>query len=101
MTGTELAPGRLVVRLPDGAASRFATAFHIGRDPGCEVQVAGVQVSRRHAEVSPERGGWIIRDLQSSNGLFVDGERVETARITGAITVTLGAGGPTIQITPE
>ncbi|MEO6236858.1 MAG: FHA domain-containing protein, partial [Vicinamibacterales bacterium] len=103
MAGTELPPsaGRVVVRLPDGGASRFSTPFHIGRDPSCEVQVTGVQVSRRHAEVSWERGDWIIRDLQSSNGLFVDGERVETASIRSAIAVTLGAGGPTVQIAPE
>ena len=81
--------------------ARFSTSFHIGRDASCEVQVAEVQVSRRHAEVSRQRGEWIIRDLQSSNGLFADGERVETAAIRGSVSVTLGAGGPTIEISPE
>jgi hypothetical protein len=91
----------VVVRLPDGRSVRFSTGFHIGRDASCEVQVAGIQVSRRHAEVSPERGEWVIRDLQSSNGLFVDGARIETAAIRGSVSVTLGFGGPTLQIAAE
>ena len=103
MPGTEPtpSPGGVVVRLPDGRVSRFLVAFQIGRDASCEVQVTGVQVSRRHAEVSPQGGEWIIRDLQSSNGLFVDGERIDTAPIRSSIAVTLGAGGPTIEIAPE
>jgi hypothetical protein len=103
MPGTEptASPGGVVVRLPDGSVSRFHTAFYIGRDASCEVQVTGGQVSRRHAEVSPERGEWVIRDLQSSNGLFVDGERIDTAAIRSSIAVTLGGDGPTVQIAPE
>jgi membrane-bound lytic murein transglycosylase D len=103
MAGTEPPPaaGGVVVRLPDGRVARFSTSFHIGRDASCEVQVAEVQVSRRHAEVSQQRGEWIIRDLQSSNGLFVGGERIETAAIRDSVSVTLGAGGPTLEIAPE
>ena len=101
MAGTEPRPAALTVRLPDGEVLRFASAFHIGRDASCEVTVAGAQVSRRHAEVSRLGGEWIIRDLQSSNGLFVDGDRVETAAIRDHVSVTLGVGGPTVEIGPE
>ena len=101
MTGTEPRSAAVAVRLPDGRVVRFASAFHIGRDASCEVTVAGVQVSRRHAEVSRQGGEWIIRDLQSSNGLFVDGERVDTAPIGERVSVTLGDGGPTIEIGTE
>ena len=59
------------------------------------------QVSRRHAEVSLAAGEWIIRDLQSSNGLFVDARRTERAAIGDGVTVTVGAGGPMLQIEPE
>jgi DNA-binding NtrC family response regulator len=34
------------------------------------------QLSRRHAELRPERGRWILRDLGSRNGTFVDGTRL-------------------------
>ncbi|MBS0197859.1 MAG: FHA domain-containing protein [Planctomycetes bacterium] len=36
-------------------------------------------VSRRHAELTPDDGAWIIRDLQSQNGTFVNGVKIEAA----------------------
>lgn len=50
-------------------------------------------VSRRHAEISCEEGVWTIRDLGSSNGLFVMGdtwERVEEAELTDGTQLALG-----------
>jgi pSer/pThr/pTyr-binding forkhead associated (FHA) protein len=91
----------LVVRLPNGQALRFTASFHIGRERGCDVEVADGHVSRRHAEVSRVEGTWIIRDLQSSNGLFVNGSRVDSAPIGSGIEVVLGADGPTLTIEPE
>lgn len=102
MRGIEPAvSGAVIVRLADGRSLRFAGPFHVGRDAGCEVQIVGDQVSRRHAQVLRQQGQWIIRDLQSSNGLFVDGTRVETAPIAGSVTVRLGMDGPSLQIAPE
>jgi peptidoglycan lytic transglycosylase D len=91
----------LIVRLRDGRTIRFTTSFFLGREQGCDVELADAQVSRRHAEVSLVDGEWIIRDLQSSNGLFVDGRRVERAPIDEGVTVTLGADGPALRIEPE
>ena len=91
----------LVVRLPDGQTLRFTSSFHIGRERYCEVELADAQVSRRHAEVSLVNGEWMIRDLQSSNGLFVDGRRTDSARIGEGVAVTLGADGPTLNIELE
>ena len=34
-------------------------------------------ISRRHSELTPDEGRWYIRDLESSNGTFVNGVRVE------------------------
>ena len=91
----------LVVRLPDGHTLRFRSSFHIGRERGCDVEVADTHVSRRHAEVSLVNGTWMIRDLQSSNGLFVNGRQVDTAPIGDSAEVTLGADGPTLRIETE
>src|SRR4029079_3513257 len=46
-------------------------------------------------------GQWTVRDLQSSNGLFVDGNRVDSAPISTRVAVTLGESGPTLLIEPE
>jgi membrane-bound lytic murein transglycosylase D len=91
----------LVVTLPDGRVERFSGPFHIGRDPDCDLQVQDVHVSRRHALVSVVRGQWSIRDLQSSNGLLVNGDRVEVAAIGDGLTVVLGDRGPSLVIYPE
>jgi hypothetical protein len=93
--------GAVVVRLPEGRVARFSRSFHIGRDATCEVHLADTQVSRRHAEVSRQRGEWIIRDLQSSNGLFVDGQRVEVAALGDGVSVRFGVDGPTLHVAPE
>jgi hypothetical protein len=95
------ANGPVVVRLPDGRVTRFSRPFYIGRDATCELHLADTQVSRRHAEVAWQHGEWIIRDLQSSNGLFVDGERVEVAPIGGGVSVRFGVDGPTLHIGPD
>jgi ABC transport system ATP-binding/permease protein len=61
----------------------------IGRDPGCAVQVADEQVSRRHATVALAGEGWVFTD-HSTNGSFRHGERVSTVLITDPVVVRLG-----------
>jgi hypothetical protein len=90
-----------VVRLEDGRVLRCARTFFIGRDSACEVCIQDSQVSRRHAQVSFEQGEWSIRDLQSSNGIFVGGEPVESAPIGRGLSLTLGLDGPLLRIEPE
>lgn len=101
MPGTDASAAPLIVSLPDGRELRYSTGFYLGRDASCDVQLADAQVSRRHAEVYCAQGRWLIRDLQSSNGLFVNGARVADAPIGAGVTVQLGAAGPTVQIRPE
>lgn len=49
----------------------------IGREAGCGVLLAqDTVVSRNHAEVTWNGTGWVVRDLQSRNGLWVNGVRV-------------------------
>jgi predicted component of type VI protein secretion system len=48
----------------------------LGRDPRSEVVVEHPQVSRRHARIARRGDGWLIEDLESTNGTFVNGERV-------------------------
>src|SRR5262249_31177242 len=100
MPGTDAAVA-LIVSLPDGSERRFSNGFYIGRDPSCELQLADSHVSRRHAEIYRAQGQWLIRDLQSSNGLFVNGARVAEAPIDAKAAVQLGADGPTLQIRAE
>ena len=48
----------------------------IGRGRDCELPLFSDSASRRHAEVYPEGGEFLVRDLGSKNGTFVNGEPV-------------------------
>ncbi len=49
----------------------------IGRDPEAQLRLLDDEgISRRHAKVQPSGDGVLITDLDSANGVFVDGERV-------------------------
>jgi hypothetical protein len=98
---TPPASTELTVRTPDGATHRFSRSFHIGRDRDCEVSIQDAHVSRRHAVVLFAGGRWSLRDLQSANGILVDGRRVEIAAIDEDVTVSLGDDGPQLEFALE
>ena len=91
-----VAPGPIEVKLglaADAEAAVFSSAFRIGRAPECEVRVLDEYVSRVHAEVTPESAGWRVRDLNSSNGLYWGGNRVENLLVTSTEIVRLASRG--------
>ncbi len=49
----------------------------LGRSRDCDVVLADPDVSRRHAELRPQGASWTIADLGSTNGVTVNGRRVE------------------------
>lgn len=53
----------------------------IGRSRECDIVLADANVSRRHAEVRPRGDGWIVADLGSTNGVMVNGTRIEHATV--------------------
>lgn len=78
--GAGAASGGRLVSLVDGREYVVGpTGISIGRDAGCDVVVPSPEVSRKHAELVPGGDGYAITDL-STNGVFVNGERVATAR---------------------
>ncbi|MGH2536602.1 MAG: FHA domain-containing protein, partial [Candidatus Promineifilaceae bacterium] len=48
----------------------------IGRDPGSDVVIGDAAVSRHHAQITYQAGRYIIEDLASTNGTFVNGRRL-------------------------
>jgi FHA domain-containing protein len=52
----------------------------LGRSREADIVVDDANVSRRHAEIRPSGGSWTVRDLGSTNGIKVNGRRVDPAR---------------------
>jgi pSer/pThr/pTyr-binding forkhead associated (FHA) protein len=73
----------------------------IGRDASCTLHVDSGLVSRLHAQVRYHEGQWLLEDAGSTNGVFVDGERVDRVTIDGPRTIALGANGPRLTLRPE
>lgn len=61
----------------------------IGRADGCDFVLAGKEVSRNHARVSFKGGRFVIKDLKSANGTFVNGNRVNCAVLKHGDEITI------------
>ena len=70
----------------------------LGRSRECDTVLDDPNVSRQHAELRQEDGGWVIADLGSTNGVKVNGRRVERARLAPGDTVTLGLTDLTFEL---
>ena len=71
----------LPLQFPRGSADQFS----IGRDATCDLAIADMTVSRRHATLERTADGWLLTDLESTNGTRVNGWRVR-----GKVSVTPG-----------
>ena len=77
--------------------------IRFGRHPDCEVSFdphRDIDASSRHAELRSVDDNWILVDLGSSNGTYVDGKRVTEAPIASAhpIAIEFGPGGPRVRL---
>jgi pSer/pThr/pTyr-binding forkhead associated (FHA) protein len=53
----------------------------VGRHPNCDTRLDSLRVSRHHCCMTQENGQVIVRDLDSANGIRINGQRVETGRL--------------------
>jgi two-component system NtrC family sensor kinase len=65
-------------------------AFSLGRDTGNRIQLHDTEVSRRHAEVHRNGDAFSIADLGSSNGTFVNNQRVQAQELASGDQVQIG-----------
>ncbi|HEX2028565.1 MAG TPA: FHA domain-containing protein [Nitriliruptorales bacterium] len=81
-------PREMVVHPPDGRPEVVPLerqTVTLGRSERMTVQLDDVYVSDEHALVSPADDGWLVRDLGSTNGTFLNG-----AKVTQPTTLTAG-----------
>ncbi|MEM1125568.1 MAG: transglycosylase SLT domain-containing protein [Bacteroidota bacterium] len=93
-------PPRLAIQEQDGSGPirTFDASFTMGRSEDCEYPVPLPIVSRRHTTVELDSQGWLVRDLGSANGTYLDGKRVRDARLEGEHVLKLGNRGPAFTV---
>ncbi|HXJ31092.1 MAG TPA: FHA domain-containing protein, partial [Gemmatimonadales bacterium] len=74
----------------------------LGRDPAATVTFSGDDarvVSTRHAELRHQDGGWVLVDLESRNGSYLNGRRVQgQSPLAAGDEVRLGETGPRLTV---
>jgi predicted component of type VI protein secretion system len=73
----------------------------IGRKKEADLRIPVPSVSREHCEVRVESGKVHIRDLGSSNGTYVDGERVQEGELPAGATLGVGPAVFVVRINGE
>jgi adenylate cyclase len=67
-----------------------AVSVIVGRAPTADLPVVDPTVSRRHAQILSDENGLTVHDLGSSNGTFVNGNKIDTAPIVPGDVIAFG-----------
>ncbi len=62
----------------------------IGRDETCDIRIRAKTVSREHCSVEREGQDFVLRDLGSTGGVFLAGQRVDRVQLRDGVAVTVG-----------
>ena len=85
--------GMLVVKRGPNAGSRFALTGLVttaGRHPESDIFLDDITVSRRHVEIRRHGQGYVVKDVGSLNGTYVNRERVEEAPLLNGDELQVG-----------
>jgi adenylate cyclase len=88
----------------DGESRRFTLEpgeTVVGRQPACDLVIDDPSVSRRHAKLSVIGGTCRLKDLESRNGTFVDGEPVTEVELADGNTIVFGSFATHLEYTAE
>jgi two-component system NtrC family sensor kinase len=62
----------------------------LGREAANVIQLHDTEISRRHAELRHQGNAWIVADLGSSNGTYVNGDRIRLHELTSGDRLQIG-----------
>ncbi len=67
------------------------TVMTLGRDPKCDILLSDMTVSRIHAEIEHNRDAWIIRDMKSFNGTWLNNKAIEIVSLRDGDIIQIGS----------
>ena len=77
--------------LREGKTIDISSATVLGRDPGTGIRLDGDEfASSQHARIEPRQDGVWVEDLNSTNGTFVNGEKITAERLQPGDVVRVG-----------
>lgn len=74
-----------------------SSAILIGRSPSCTLVLDDDYSSSRHARIFPQGDQWFVEDLGSTNGTFLDGNRIQQPMVVDA-GIPIRVGQSTIEL---
>jgi pSer/pThr/pTyr-binding forkhead associated (FHA) protein len=78
------------------------TSVAVGRSSSVDLMVPDRMLSRRHARLYLEGGDWLVEDLGSHNGTFLNGSRVESpVRLKDGDVLALGGSTVTLTLSSD
>jgi hypothetical protein len=72
------------------AEYRLGALTYLGRSEDNQIQIVEPRASRRHALVAVTADGYTLKDLQSQNGTFVNGERIKERLLSDGDRIGIG-----------
>ena len=85
--------GVLIVRAGAQAGDRFQLSdlvTRLGRHPDSEISLDDITVSRRHAEIHRGPGGYLLRDVGSLNGTYLNRQRIDEGALRNGDELQIG-----------
>jgi len=76
----------------------FQSEFIIGRDYQVDVRMKDDRVSRRHLRVYPVNDEWHVKDLESLNGSYVNGQAIDVIKVDPEVDVSMDKHGPKVHL---
>jgi pSer/pThr/pTyr-binding forkhead associated (FHA) protein len=73
----------------------------IGRNPGNDIHIDNLGVSKQHARISKQDGAYVIEDLNSTNGTFINNKRIAKAILNDSDEVHIGKHSLKISVQPQ
>lgn len=94
---------KILLKLKDSELKTIETdspEITIGRSKKNDIHLNNLGVSKKHARIFRHNGCYLIEDLQSTNGTFLQKEKIHRATLNGDEVITIGKYSLCISFTP-
>jgi pSer/pThr/pTyr-binding forkhead associated (FHA) protein len=87
-------PTKLVVLNANGertSSHKLSGSLEVGRDPSCAIRPDDTYLSQQHARIFERNGSWVVEDLGSTNGTYLNQQKVTVpAQLSPGDRIRLG-----------